>query len=147
MILRKANLNDIDSLCELLDHLFSQESEFKPQKELQAKGLSTIIGDDNIGEIFVAQKDDKIIAMVNVLYTVSTALGAKAAMLEDMVVDPVFRGKETGSRLMEYALAQAKEKGCKRVTLLTDADNLKGQEFYKKQGFKSSSMIPFRKIL
>ena len=83
---RKAEIEDIAVLCELLWELFSQEVEFTPNKKIQEKALKKIIEDKNIGDIFVAVKENKVIAMVNILYTISTALGEKVAILEDMVV-------------------------------------------------------------
>jgi ribosomal protein S18 acetylase RimI-like enzyme len=145
--IQKAELKDIDRLCELLDELFSLEVEFIPNKELQSKGLQTIIESDSLGDIFVVKTDKKVVAMVNILYTYSTALGAPVAIFEDMIVDKDYRGEKIATKLMEYVQNYLKENGFKRLTLLTDLDNIKAQEFYKKSGFEKSSMIPFRKIL
>ncbi len=144
---RVAKIEDVAELCELLNQLFSQEVEFIPDKENQTIGLTKIISNENLGEIFVALEDEKIVAMVNILYTISTALGKKVAILEDMIVDENYRGQNIGSLLMEFALAEIARNGCKRVTLLTDVDNLQAHKFYENKGFAKSSMIPFRKIL
>ena len=63
---RVAKTEDIPVLCELLWELFSQEVEFTPNKEIQEKALKKIIEDENIGDIFVAVKENKVIAMVNI---------------------------------------------------------------------------------
>jgi GNAT superfamily N-acetyltransferase len=138
---------DIKELCRLLNELFMQEAEFTPDEAAQERALAKIISDESIGEIFVAQKDDEIVAMVNILYTVSTALGAKVAILEDMIVDKRYRGQDIGSTLCEFAIESIKAKGCMRVTLLSDGDNFKAHKFYEKQGFIKSTMIPFRKAI
>ena len=144
---RKAEIEDIPVLCELLWELFSQEVEFTPNKETQEKALKKIIEDKNIGDIFVAVKENKVIAMVNILYTISTALGEKVAILEDMVVLDSFRNQNIGSQLIEFTMNYLKENSVKRVTLLTDGDNYNAHKFYEKQGFNKSSMIAFRKSL
>lgn len=141
---RTASLEDIPSLCHLLDQLFSQEAEFTPDSTHQTRGLKKIIENEQIGEIYVASKDNEIVGMVNLLYTVSTALGERVALLEDMVVDEKHRGEDIGSSLLEYVLTCSKEKGIKRITLLTDADNLSAHRFYEGMGFSKSSMIPLR---
>jgi len=143
----KASIEEIPILCNLLNLLFSQEVEFLPNKELQEKGLRTIIESDILGDIFIAQKDDEIIAMVNILYTYSTALGSNVAMLEDMVVEPKYRGENIGSELLDYVMHYLKENDFKRVTLLTDDDNLKAHKFYEQNDFEISSMITYRKTL
>lgn len=144
---RVAKIEDVKELCRLLNELFTQEAEFLPDEAFQERALREIISDESIGEIFVASLDGKIIAIVNILYTLSTALGAKVAILEDMIVDKRYRGQDIGSSLMEFVLEYIKAKGCKRVTLLSDSDNFKAHKFYEKQGFVKSAMIPFRKII
>ena len=144
---RKAEIKDIAVLCELLWELFSQEVEFTPNKKIQEKALKKIIEHKNIGDIFVAVNENKVIAMVNVLYTISTALGEKVAILEDMVVSQNYKNQKIGSSLIEFTLDYLKKNSFKRVTLLTDSDNFNAHNFYKKHEFTKSSMIVFRKSL
>ncbi len=147
MKIEMATTSDIPTLCTLLDYLFSQEVEFKPDHETQSRGLEMILNNNNIGNIFVAKNNEKIIGMVILLYTVSTALGERVALLEDMVVSPNERELGIGSMLIDHAVKYATEKGCKRITLLTDKTNIEAQKFYKKHKFNRSSMIPFRMII
>ena len=142
-----ATTSDIPTLCTLLDYLFSQEVEFKSDHETQSRGLEKILNNNNTGNIFVAKKNEKIIGMVILLYTVSTALGERVALLEDMVVSPNEQELGIGSKLLDHAVKYATEKGCKRITLLTDKMNIRAQKFYKQHKFNRSSMIPFRMII
>ena len=144
MKISTARVQDIPNLCMLLNILFEQEKEFTPDEKAQIKGLNTIIETPEIGEIFVARDEENVIGMVNLLYTISTALGGKVAILEDMVVDKYARGKGVGSVLIDHVINHAKEKGCKRITLLTDVDNTSAQKFYIKHGFFISDMSILR---
>ena len=147
MQLREATIDDIPELCGLLNYLFEQEEEFKPNTEIQSEGLSRIISNSVIGVIVIAIDSNKVIGMVNILYTVSTALGSRVAILEDMVVSPKVRETGVGSKLMKYSLDLAKQNGCKRITLLTDFDNDGAHRFYEKHEFVRSSMVAFRKSI
>lgn len=147
MNITTATTSDIPSLCELLSELFSQEAEFKPDYTAQSRGLACIIANPEIGSILVARRQDKVVGMVNLLYTVSTALGERVALLEDMVVTPAIRGSGIGSRLIERAIDHARCNGCRRITLLTDQANYSAQRFYAKHGFETSAMIPLRLAL
>jgi GNAT superfamily N-acetyltransferase len=147
MKLTKAVHSDIHELVELLKTLFEQEEEFQPNSEAQRKALSKIILDSKIGIVLVARNDEKILGMVNLLFTESTALGSKVAILEDMVVLPASRGKGIGSQLIDFAISEAKNEGCKRITLLTDIENAQAQYFYLKKGFLKSRMMPYRLLL
>ena len=142
---RVAALEDIDILCELLFELFSQEIEFTPNKEVQQKALKTIILNENIGDIYVATINEKVVSMVNILYTISTALGTKVAIFEDFIVDRNYRNQGIGENLIDFVFEDLKAKNFSRITLLTDNDNLKAHKFYEKKGFIKSSMVPFRK--
>ena len=144
MQITPAKTSDIPALCELLDILFSQEAEFKPDHEAQSRGLAHIISSQEVGLIVVARHDSQVVGMVNLLYTVSTALGDRVALLEDMVVFPNVRGAGVGSRLLEQAIQFARMNGCKRITLLTDRANESAQRFYQRHGFGFSAMIPLR---
>ncbi len=144
MQIRCAKIEDIPQICELLNVLFSQEVEFISDKNKQENGLKMIIDNPILGDILIVSKDDKIVAMLNLLYTISTALGAKVAILEDMIVTKEVRKDGVGSKLLKYAIEFAKNKECQRITLLTDNNNLVAHNFYKKNGFTSSTMIPFR---
>jgi ribosomal protein S18 acetylase RimI-like enzyme len=144
---RLASPADIPALCDLLAMLFSQEAEFKPDTDAQTRGLGKIISAPNIGRILLAEQSCQVVGMVNLLFTVSTALGERVAILEDLVLLPNVRRQGIGSALIEAAFAQALSDGCHRITLLTDHDNLAGQSFYRKHGFESSSMTPMRKVV
>ena len=147
MKLTKAIHSDIPELISLLKTLFEQEAEFEPNSETQRKALSKIILDPKIGIVLVARDDEKILGMINLLFTESTALGAKVAILEDMVVLATSRGQGIGSKLIDYAISEAKKEGSKRITLLTDLENIKAQSFYQKKGFVKSKMAPYRLLL
>jgi len=142
-----ATAADIPALCELLDLLFTQEAEFAPDRDAQISGLRTIIDDPALGTILVARDADAVLGMVNLLWTVSTALGTRVALLEDMVIAPDARGRGLGGDLLEAALRHARERGCRRITLLTDADNFRAQLFYRRHGFSASPMLPYRRML
>lgn len=144
MPITPATLSDIPVLCELLAELFSQEAEFEPNTAAQIQGLTQIIDHPDLGVILVYRQGQDILGMLNVLYTWSTALGSRVALLEDMLVIPEARAAGIGTQLLQYAIDFAQQQGCKRMTLLTDADNVAAQRFYARQGFSLSSMQVMR---
>ena len=144
MLIEKATAADVPALSDLLSVLFSQEAEFRPNAEAQQKGLAQIINNPDIGTVLVARQGNQVVAMVNLLFTISTALGERVALLEDMVVLPAGRGMGVGTRLISEAILFARAQGCKRITLLTDRSNEAAQRFYAKQGFVVSTMVPMR---
>ncbi len=148
-VIRSANHGDIDRCSELLAMLFKEEHEFYPDQENQHRGLGMILDNPSSGTVIVCEDtwNRSIPAMTVLLYTISTALGGKVGILEDMIVDPSYCSHGIGSKMLRHALEFAEKTGLERVTLLTDGDNVKAHEFYRKNGFIRSDMIVFRKIL
>ena len=142
-----ARLSDVPAMTALLRLLFAQEAEFAPDATAQDKGLRTILDDPAVGQLLVADDGQRILGMVNLLYTYSTALGARVALLEDMVVAEEVRGSGLGKRLVEAAVAHCRKVGCKRITLLTDGDNARAHAFYQRCSFSRSDMVAFRRAL
>jgi GNAT superfamily N-acetyltransferase len=138
-----ATLDDLPELTELLHDLFSQEEDFRPDREKQIRGLRLILEQPSRGRIFVLRNERLIIGMINLLITISTAEGGFVLLLEDLVVHRDHRRSGYGSRLLEHAIAFAREKKFLRITLLTD-DLDETRQFYLKHGFVESSMMPMR---
>jgi GNAT superfamily N-acetyltransferase len=138
---------DLPALSRLLSLLFTQEAEFTPDPSAQLRGLQQILNRPALGTLLVAREGTMVLGMVNLLYTVSTALGAPVALLEDVVVTPAARGTGVGTQLLQAAVAQAHTQGCRRITLLTDASNHAARRFYQRHGFTQSDMVPLRLML
>lgn len=139
-----ATTEDIPALCELLGILFAQEAEFQPDHSLQAAGLREIIDSPERGQILVLRDEGVPRGMVNLLFTVSTALGGRVAILEDMIVHPDHRGGGAGAKLLRGGIEFARSVGCRRLTLLTDRANDAAQRFYARHGFVPSKMLTMR---
>ena len=142
-----ATASDVPALCELLSLLFSQEADFQPDYEAQRRGLMQILDNPDVGLILVARQKNQIVGMVNLLFTVSTALGERVALLEDLVIAPNQRGNAICSQLLKQTIETARLHNCHRITLLTDLANESAQRFYRKHGFSFSAMIPMRVLL
>lgn len=147
LTVRRADLADVPALSELLSQLFAGEVEFHPDDDAQRRGLALIIGGDGIGRVLIGEKNGRPAGMVNMLYTVSTALGGRVAILEDVVIDKSARGHGHGKALLAAAIEAARADGCLRITLLTDSTNARAHHLYKSYGFVRSAMCPFRLML
>lgn len=140
-----ATLEDLPALTELVMDLFSMSSgDFLPNREIQERGLRLILEQPSRGRIAVVRNDDQIFGMVNMLFTISTARGGFVILMEDVVIHPHHRGQGYGTMLVDHVIDFAKQKEFLRITLLTDRISAESQEFFKKQGFEYSNMIPMR---
>jgi GNAT superfamily N-acetyltransferase len=143
-----ATLDDLPALTELVMDLFSiSAGDFKPDRELQERGLRLILEQPNRGRIAVIRNEDKIFGMVNMLFTISTARGGFVILMEDVVIHPHHRGQGYGTMLVNHVVEFAKMKKFLRITLLTDKISAESQQFFQKQGFIYSNMIPMRYLI
>ena len=143
-----ATLEDLPALTELVMDLFAMSSgDFKPEREVQERGLRLILEQPSRGRIAVVRNNDQIFGMVNMLFTISTARGGFVMLMEDVVIHPHHRGQGFGSMLVDHVIDFAKQKKFLRITLLTDKISAESQEFFKKQGFDYSNMIPMRYLI
>ncbi len=139
-----ATVEDLPQLAELLHDLFSKEADFKPDTGKQLRGLQLIIEQPNRGRIFVLRTHGKILGMINLLFTISTAEGGSVIILEDLVISHDHRGMGFGAQLIEYAKEFARQKDFLRITLLTDRPDEMSKHFFHRHGFHESKMVPMR---
>jgi GNAT superfamily N-acetyltransferase len=142
-----ATLEDLPLMAELLADLFAHEPEFHPDQEKQIRGLRLILEQPNRGRIFVLRNNTRIIGMINLLFTISTAEGGFVLVLEDLIVHADHRGQGNGSRLLRHAIDFAKEKQFLRITLLTHRSEERLLELYRRHGFVASDMMIMRLLL
>lgn len=138
---------DLEPMTRLLGELFAQEADFRPDPERQRRGLQLILDNPALGRLFVLKVNGEVAGMANGLVTVSTAEGAAAMILEDVIVGAPWRGRGLGRRLIEHVIDWARQAGMARVTLLTDADNYRAQATYGRLGFSLSAMRVMRRPL
>ena len=143
-----ATAADIPAMVVLLNELFSIERDFVPDAAKQERGLRLILDNPAIGRIFVARLAGQVVGMASLLFTVSTAEGGLAAVLEDVIVAAPYRRLKLGRRLVRHARQWAEEQGIVRLTLLADRNNGPALRFYESEGFHcSETMVVYRRRL
>ena len=146
--IEEANAADVEALIKLLNILFSIEQDFRPDEIAQRKGLQLLLEHPGQGQIFVARHTEAgVVGMVSAQLVISTAMGARSAWIEDMVVLDQFRGLGLGKALLEKAQDWAATKGAKRLQLAADADNHAALEFYKHLDWQPTRLFAWKKII
>jgi GNAT superfamily N-acetyltransferase len=142
-----ATVDDLPLLVQLLVELFEEEGDFSPDPARHEVGLRLILENPKGGRILVIRNDHTLIGMVNLLFTISTAVGGMVLLMEDVIIHPAHRGQGYGSRLISDVEKFARKKGFKRITLLTDKISAESQRFFQRHGYAFSNMIPMRLLL
>jgi ribosomal protein S18 acetylase RimI-like enzyme len=64
--------------------------------------------------------------------------GASRGLIEDVRVAAHCRSRGIGEQLVQWAVAEARTRGCKLVELFTHSSRVDAQRFYKRLGFQPS---------
>ena len=142
---REAVSGDIDGLLPLLKELFSIETDFCFNEDLQRRGLTMMLEPSENRCMMIASAGNRIIGMASIQTLISTAVGGRSGIVEDVVVTSEWRGKGIGRCLLEAIETWAHTKGLKRMQLLADATNTPALEFYQNRGWKTTQLICLRK--
>ncbi len=145
-VIRAAEERDLPVLSRLLTLLFELEQDFRPDPERQIAGLRLMLNSPR-AVVLVAKVNGQIAGLCGVQCIISTAQGAEAAVIEDLVLFPEFRRKGLGSRLLAEAERWARARGIRRVQLHCDDLNQPALDFYRKNHWEKTHLIPFFKFL
>ncbi len=118
--LRPMSEADLDLVMEIERSSFST-----PWSRSSFQGL--LLRDD--ADLWVAEVSGDLVGYAVVWYVL------KEAELGNLAVGPEWRGLGLGRRLLDWALARARERGTGRIFLEVRESNLAAQELYRGKGF------------
>lgn len=90
-------------------------------------------------ELIVAALDGQVVGTLQLTFIPSLSFqGGWRAQVEAVRVREDLRNLSIGTRLMEWVIARARERGCRLVQLTTNVARVDAQRFYGRLGFKAS---------
>lgn len=146
MTIRKATFHDIGAMADLLGELFRIEDDFTINAPTQIRGLELLIQNPQ-NVVLVAEADGEVVAMVSMQQLISTAMGSKVGVIEDLIVSEHHRGRGIGTALIDTVISEARTKGYARVALGADIRNQPALSFYAQYGFNETHLSIFHKII
>lgn len=145
IIIRTAQDDDVKQMAGLLAELFSIEDDFVIDTDKQILGLQLLLNTPN-STILVAQKNDSVVGMVSIQQVISTAMGERVGLIEDMIVTRDFRRMGIGRMLLKAMIHISEDLGYARLSLGADMRNDEALAFYRTFGFETSNMGLMYKI-
>lgn len=141
MNLRLATKLDVNGIRALLgDDKLGQSREDMSDDGLQ-KYLTAFeaIANSPDNELWVAEQGGKIIGTWQVTYIPYLSRGGNTrCLIEAVRTAGECRGQGIGRQMMEFALDQARHRGCQLAQLTTDKTRNDAHRFYQKLGFQST---------
>ena len=140
MQIRPATSADIPALLQLLERLFALETDFDFDAEKSKRGIELMLQSPDTRTILVAEIEDQIAGMCSAQLVISTAMGAPAIWIEDVILRPQFRGRGLMPQMLGELERWARERGAARFQLLCDDQNAPALAFYPKVGFEPTQL-------
>ncbi|MFD9625312.1 GNAT family N-acetyltransferase [Peribacillus muralis] len=138
---RNAAATDLSEIVQMLaDDVLGRERERyeNPLPESYIQAFESIDSDRN-NELIVACLDGQIVGVQQITFTpYLTHQGGWRATIEGVRTAASQRGKGIGSKLIQYAIERAKERGCHLIQLTTDKTREETLRFYEHLGFKAT---------
>lgn len=140
--IRRARRADVAIIVGLLadDPLGSARERIEdPLPDCYFKAFEKLERDPNIQLVVAVDGEGAVVGCLQLCVLPGlSSQGASRALIEDVRVASHCRSRGIGEQLVQWAVGQARAKGCKLVELLTHHTRVDAQRFYERLGFARS---------
>jgi len=132
--LRFADETDVEIILGLIRGLADYER-LSHEVTADAETLRrSLFGAHPVAEVVIAEVDGTPVGFALFFHNFSTFLGLPGIYIEDLYIEPAWRGKGIGRALLSYVGGLAKERGCGRLEWAVLDWNEPAISFYKNLG-------------
>ncbi|WBL79972.1 GNAT family N-acetyltransferase [Bradyrhizobium xenonodulans] len=139
--IRPARREDVAAIVAMLadDHLGrARERVEDPLPASYYAAFERVERDSNL-TLVVAESEGRVVGCLQLAVLPGlSSQGGMRGLLEDVRVATDCRSRGIGEQLVQWAIAEAKARGCNLVELLTHQTRTDAQRFYKRLGFAAS---------
>lgn len=139
--IRPARREDVAAIVAMLgdDRLGSARERVEdPLPASYYEAFSRVERDQNL-QLVVAESEGRVVGCLQLAILPGlSSQGGMRGLLEDVRVASDCRSRGIGEQLVQWAVTEAKARGCNLVELLTHQTRVDAQRFYKRLGFASS---------
>jgi len=140
--IRRARRDDVAAIAGMLadDPLGSARERIEvPLPPSYFQAFDAVERDPNIRLVVAEDGNGAVIGCLQLCVLPGlSSQGSSRALIEDVRVATHCRSRGIGEQLVQWAIAEARARGCRLVELLTHQTRLDAQRFYKRLGFQSS---------
>jgi ribosomal protein S18 acetylase RimI-like enzyme len=140
--IRRARRDDVGAIVAMLadDPLGSPRERLEdPLPRCYFNAFETVDRDPNIQLVVAEDGEGAVVGCLQLCIMPGlSSQGASRGLIEDVRVASRCRSRGIGERMLQWAVAEARAKGCKLVELLTHHTRVDAQRFYERLGFQRS---------
>jgi GNAT superfamily N-acetyltransferase len=135
MEIRSATAADRDATVALLIAQMRDHGIPTPADRL-AVAFDHVLADAARGVVLLAWEGERAVGVAALSYAFPIEVGQRTAWLEELFVEPAFRGRGIGTELLRAALEIAESAGAVAVDLEIVAGHERAERLYSRFGFK-----------
>ena len=139
--IRRARHDDVAAIVAMLadDHLGrARERVEHPLPASYREAFERLDADPNI-TLVVAEEAGRVVGSLQLCILPGlSSQGASRGLIEDVRVASDRRSRGIGEQLVQWAVSEARARGCRLVELLTHQTRVDAQRFYERLGFAKS---------
>jgi ribosomal protein S18 acetylase RimI-like enzyme len=139
---RRARRDDVAAIVAMLadDHLGSaRECLDDPLPDSYFSAFEAVDRDPNLTLVVAEDCEGRVVGCLQLAILPGlSSQGASRGLIEDVRVASDCRSCGIGEQLLQWALAEARDKGCKLLELFTHNSRIDAQRFYQRLGFAPS---------
>jgi ribosomal protein S18 acetylase RimI-like enzyme len=109
-----------------------------PLTEAGERALRGIAGGEPLARAWLVRDDDAWLGYLILTLGFSVEYGGRDGFIDDLYLVPAARGRGFGRRLIEFALAQARDLGIGTLHLEVEAANEAATQLYRAVGFSET---------
>lgn len=140
MAIRAAHLSDLPAILALLadDPLGKNREAPAEEQAAYAKAFAAIDADPN-NMLVVMEQEGRLVGCFQLTFIPGLSRkGAWRGQIESVRIAADRRGQRLGERMMAWAIAECRSRGCALVQLTTDKRRPDAHRFYERLGFTAS---------
>ena len=132
--IRQATSEDVALILGFIQQLADYEKLSHEVVATEADLRNSLFGDNPVAHVVIAEADGEPAGFALYFYNFSTFLGKPGLYLEDLFVNPKYRGLKIGKSLLIHLAKTALEQGCGRFEWSVLDWNTPAIEFYRAMG-------------
>jgi ribosomal protein S18 acetylase RimI-like enzyme len=140
--IRRAGRADVPSIVRMLadDPLGSGRERLEdPLPESYFRAFDALDRDPNIQLMVAEDGEGAVVGCLQLCILPGlSSQGASRGLIEDVRVAAHCRSRRIGEQMVQWAVTEARSRGCRLVELLTHNTRVEAQRFYKRLGFAAS---------
>lgn len=143
MKVEQVSVHSRDHTIDLMKKYFEFYEREVPSTDDIQQHVTRFIENQKFGVQFIAHDNDMPIGFTTLYFTYSTLSLAPLSIMNDLYVEPNFRGKGVADALFDKCVEYSKSRGIHKMEWVTATDNHRAQKFYDRKGGEKSTWMMY----